>query len=338
MPAKKYQGALTPFQAFNMSRDELLAARKAGWYPPMAGGATEFITPSTVARRGLATLYNTTILAGLVSRDYDDAFNGKVGDTITIRKPAIFTANLFNRATGIVLQDPDEDSMPVKLDKIADVSFPVTTEDLTLKIDDFAGRLLNPAMEAIVQSIDLALAVALLDAADDPGAGGVAVMDAKASDVLAESREKLTRKKLPLTERYAVLSPESVTVALSDINFINAEKSGSTDALREASLGRVFGQDTYESQVFGAGPGPAGQADGVAFHRSAVTLASRTLQAPNGVAPNMYAIESYRGLSIRVVYAYDVKFKQDVVSCDFLYGTAKTRPEGAVKLDLGRGS
>lgn len=335
---RKYQGTLTPFQAANMTPEELAASREAGWYPTMAGGTVDYITPSVVARRGLATLYNTTVLAGLVSRDYDDAFTGKVGDTITVRKPAIFTANLFNRATGIVLQDPDEDSVAVKLDKIADVSFPVTTEDLTLKIDDFAGRLLNPAMEAITQAIDLALGVALLDAADDPGAGGTATMDTKASDVLAESREKLTRKKLPLTERYAVLSPEATTEALMDINFLNAEKSGSTDALREASLGRVFGQDTYESQVFGAGPGPTGQADGVAFHRSAVTLASRTLQAPNGVASNMYSIESYKGLALRVVYQYDIKYKQDVCSVDFLYGTAKTRVEGAVKLDLGKGS
>jgi hypothetical protein len=335
---RKYQGTLTPFQSRNMTPEDMRLARQAGWLPPMAGGATEYITPATVARRGLATLYNTTVLAGLISRDYDDAFAGKVGDTITIRKPAVFTATQFNRATGIILQDPDEDSMPVKLDKIADVSFPVTTEDLTLKIDDFAGRLLNPAMEAITQAIDLALATALLDAADDPGAGGTATMDTKASDVLAESREKLTRKKLPLTERYAVLSPEATTEALMDINFLNAEKSGSTDALREASLGRVFGQDTYESQVFGAGPGPAGQADGIAFHRSAVTLASRTLQVPNGVAPNMYSIEQYKGLALRVVYAYDIKYKQDVVSIDFLYGTAKTRPEGAVKLDLGKGS
>ena len=111
----------------------------------------EIITPSLVARVGLATLYNTTVLAGLVWRDFDPDFSGKQGDTITIRKPAVFEAKEFNRATGIELQDIDEDGVPLKLDHLADVSFPVTAEELTLSIDDFSARLLTPAMEAIVQ-------------------------------------------------------------------------------------------------------------------------------------------------------------------------------------------
>ena len=57
-----------------------------------------------------------------------------------------------------------------------------------------------------------------------------------------------------------------------------------------------------------------------------------------GVGSNQVAVESYRGLTIRVVYDYDSKYKQDIVSVDFLYGIAKTRPEGAVALDMGQGS
>jgi hypothetical protein len=157
----------------------------------------EIITPSTIARVGLATLYNTTVLAGLVWRDFDEAFTGKQGDTITIRRPAVFEAMDFNRATGIVLQDINEDGVPVKLDHLADVSFPVTAEELTLSIDDFAGRLLTPAMEAIVQSVDAAIAAAAVEAATGPGGGGTVTMDTKASDVMIDAREVLTRNKLP---------------------------------------------------------------------------------------------------------------------------------------------
>jgi hypothetical protein len=104
----------------------------------------DLITPSLIARVGLATLYNTTVLAGLVWRDFDEGFTGKQGDTITIRRPAVFEAYDFNRATGIVLQDIEEDGVPLKLDHLADVSFPVTSEELTLNIDDFSARLLTP--------------------------------------------------------------------------------------------------------------------------------------------------------------------------------------------------
>jgi hypothetical protein len=298
----------------------------------------ELLTPQTIARVGLATLYNTAVMAGVVWRDFDDAFTGKQGDTITIRRPAVFEARDFNRAVGIELQDIDEDGVPLTLDHLADVSFPVTAEELTLSIDDFSARLLTPAMEAIVQKVDAALAEAAVDAANGPGGGGTVTMDEKASDVMIKAREVLTTNKLPATQRYGVLSPAGTSVALSDPLFVEADKSGSTDALREASLGRVFGIDTYESQVFGTGPGDVGSADGVAFHRSAITLASRALQAPMGVDPSSVSVENYRGLTLRVVFDYDVKYKQDIVSVDFLYGTAATRPEGAVALDMGQGS
>ena len=298
----------------------------------------ELITPSTVARVGLATLYNTTVMGGLVWRDFDEAFTGKQGDTITIRRPAVFEALDFNRATGIVLQDIDEDAVPLKLDHLADVSFPVTAEELTLSIDDFSARLLTPAMEAIVQKVDAALGEAAVDAATGPGGGGTVSMDTDASDAMIDAREVLTTNKLPATGRYAVLSPAATSEALRDDLFVQADQSGSTDALREANIGRVFGIDTYESQTFGQGPGDVGEADGVAFHRSAITLASRALQAPMGVSSAQVAVESYKGLTLRVVYDYDVKFKQDVISVDFLYGTAATRPEGAVALDFGQGS
>jgi hypothetical protein len=298
----------------------------------------ELITPQTIARVGLATLYNSVTMAGLVWRDFDEAFTGKQGDTITIRRPAVFEAMDFNRATGIILQDIAEDAVPLKLDHLADVSFPVTAEELTLSIDDFAQRLLVPAMEAITQKVDGALAAAAIEAATGPGGGGTVTMDTKASDVMIDAREVLTRNKLPASGRYAILSPEGTSEALRDPLFVEADTSGSTDALREASIGRVFGIDTYESQVFGTGPGDVGTADGVAFHKTAITLASRALQAPMGVGANQVAIESFKGLTLRVVYDYDVKYKQDVISVDFLYGTAATRPEGAVALDMGQGS
>lgn len=299
--------------------------------------ANTLITPSIIAKVGLATLWNNMVLAGLVWRDFDPDFRGNQGDTITIRKPAIFTANTFNRASGITIQDAVEQSMPLTLNTIADVSFAITSEDLTLKLDDFAGRLLNPAIMAIVEKVDTDLANALVNASAAGGGGG-SVTGTSGPDALIKARESLTRKKLPVGERSVVLSPESVSLALGQDLFVAADKSGSTDGLRNANVGRAFGMDTYESGTYGYGAGVKGQADGVAFHKTAVTLASRALQAPTGVAPSQVAIENYQGLALRVVQSYDITKKQDVVSVDFLYGIGQTRPEGAVKINLGLGS
>ena len=300
--------------------------------------ANDFITPSIIARRGLATLYNTTVLSNLVWRDFDPDFTGKQGDTITIRKPAVFTAEEFNRASGVTLQEVDEDSTTVVLNKIANVSFAVTDEEMTLEVDDFQNRLLNPALEAIIQKVDGDLAEALVDAAEAAGGGGTSTLSQVASDCIIDARGKLSRNKLPTTDRHAVFSPEAVGKALSDELFVQADQSGSTDALREASVGRVFGIDTYESQVFGLGAGDRGVADGVAFHRSAVTLAVRPLEAPRGLPSTQVAVENYKGLSLRATYDYNSTKKQDEVSVDLLYGIATTRKEGAVQLNMGIGS
>lgn len=296
-----------------------------------------FITPTVIARTGLATLYNTMVLAGLVWRDFDGDFAGKQGDTITIRKPAVFEVEEFDRAQGITLQDAVEDSMPLTLDTIANVSFPVTDEQMTLEISDFSGQLLTPAMEAIAQKIDADLAELLVDTAAAAGNLATAAPNV-ANSAFRAARAILSRERAPLTERYAVLSPEGTSAALGDDLLISANRSGSTDGLREANIGRMLGFDTYESQVFGEGAGDRGSADGVAFHRSAVTLATRPLQQPKGLAPNQVAVTNYKSLSLRVVYAYNNTYKQDEVSIDVLYGTGVTRPEFAVEIDLQQGS
>lgn len=300
--------------------------------------ANTFITPSVIARRGLATLYNNTVLSNLVWRDFDPDFTGKQGDTVTIRKPAVFSAESFNRSSGVTLQDATESSTTVVLNTIGNVSFAVTDEDMTLEVEDFENQLLVPAMEALIQKIDGELAEALIDAAEAAGGGGTSTMSSVASDAIVGARTKLGRGKLPTTDRHAVLSPEGAGVALADTLFVQADKSGATDGLREGSIGRVFGFDTYESQVFGLGSGDKGVADGVAFHRSAVTLAVRPLDVPRGLPADKVAVENYKGLSLRTTYSYNSAKKQDEVSCDILYGIATTRKEGAVQLSFGQGS
>lgn len=302
--------------------------------------ANTFITPTVIASRGLATLYNSTLLAALVSRDYSDEFGGKVGDTITIRKPASFTAAQFDTtARTTTWQDATEDSVALVLDKIAHVPFLVTDEQMTLKITDFQEQLLTPAMEAIAQKLDGDVAEALIDAAEGTGGGGTATAaGATKSDAFIDARTKLSRNKLPLAERYAALSPEGWGASLKDERLIAVDRSGSTDALRNAIIGRIVNFETYEAQVFGAGTGDRAGADGVAFHRSAFVAAIRPLQKPRGIPTDNYSVQSYKGLSLRVIYSYDHAAKQDKVTVDIMYGLKATRPEGIVQLDLAQGA
>jgi hypothetical protein len=55
------------------------------------------LTVDVIAGEAIATLYESTVMAGLVHRDYEGDFTGNSGDVITIRKPTVFTVNEFDR-------------------------------------------------------------------------------------------------------------------------------------------------------------------------------------------------------------------------------------------------
>lgn len=290
--------------------------------------ANTFLTPDVIAKRALANLYESTVMAALVHRDYEPEFAAKVGDTITIRKPAVFVANEYVRASGITVQDATESGVPVVLNHFADVSFAVTSEQMTLDIQDFDEQLLTPAMEAIAQKIDRDL-LALRDditaeVGDIAAAGPPATYLWSDPKVLIEAGKVLDVAKVPSTERRVVAGPTTSAEWLADSLFHEADKRGSTEGLMEASLGRrVFGFDPYMTQNI-AVPSPQGAGIsttevGMAFHKTAFALAVRPLAIPRG-AQNA-AIANYKGFGLRVIYDYDMDKKQDVVSIDCLYGT-----------------
>lgn len=282
------------------------------------------LTPDIIANAALANLYETTVMAGLVHRDYEDEFAGKVGDTITVRKPPTFTAHEFERSEGITVQNATETGVAVVLNHFADVSFAVTSEDLTLHVTDFATQFLNPAMEAIAQKIDRDLLALRDDVVQEVGVvAGDNLFAWSAPKVAIDAGRVLTQAKVPPSERRLVLGPVTSARWLSDDLFVRADARGDTEGLREANLGRrVFGFDAYQTQNISKPAQTSGNSTtevGVAFHRTAFALVMRPLALPKG-AQNA-AISSYKGFGLRVVYDYDIDTKQDVVSIDCLYGT-----------------
>jgi hypothetical protein len=283
--------------------------------------ANAILTPDVIAQAALANLYETTVMAALVHRDYEDVFANAVGDTITIRKPATFVAMEYNRSAGITVQDANESGIPMTLNHFADVSFAVTSEDLTLKITDFSERLLTPAMEAIAQKIDRDLLALRSDIVLQVGTtSGELWNDPR---VLVAAGRELTKKSVPPSQRSAVVGPATAAEWLKGDLLSRADARGDTEGLHEASLGRrLYGFDPYETNnitVPTPGTGISTTEVGVAFHKTAFALAVRPLALPRGAANA--AIANYKGYGLRVIYGYDMDKKQDVISIDVLYGT-----------------
>lgn len=301
--------------------------------------ANTFLTPDIIARAALANLYETTVMANLVYRDYEQDFVGHVGDTITIRKPPKFVAQEYKRTDGITIQDASESGIPLTLNHFADVSFAVTSEEMTLEIGDFTERLLAPAMEAISQKIDDDLLALRADVVNTVGTtDGELWSDPR---VMIAAGRVLNQNLVPPGNRSAVVGPATAAEWLKDDLMNRADARGNTEGLLEASLGpRMFSFDPYMTNNI-AVPNPQGTGIsttevGVAFHETAFALAFRPLELPSGA--NRASIANYKGFGLRVVYDYDMSKKQDIVSVDCLYGCKTIDAKRAVLIQGAAGA
>lgn len=257
-------------------------------------------------------LRNNAVMSRLVHRDYSDEFVAGVGDTVTIRKPAKFDAKEF--AGSITVQDATETGVAVKMDKHLDVSFAVTSKQMSLDIADFSRQLLTPAMQAFADKIDKYM----LKAAADEVTQNVTYTSGTDNirNKVVDARKYLTDAAAPLTDRNFVYGSGIEADLLKTDLFIAADKVGDEGtALREASLGRKFGMDFYTDQNT---DDDTILVDGLVFHKNAIALVTRQLELPQGAAKS--AIVNYDGFGLRVVYGYDMNSKTDTISIDMLCG------------------
>lgn len=205
--------------------------------------ANTFLTPQVIAMEALAILRNQLVMADLFHTDYSSEFV-KVGDTITVRKPAELIANDFDGS--IATQNLTEVGVPVSLDRFKDVSVAITSRQATLELKEFSRQVIEPAMVALAQKIDEDLANWAI------GNASLIVEATTATPTnladIANSGKALDKAKAPITDRHLVLSPDhkyryALTEVLSHVSY-----AGTNETLRESILGKVYGLLTYMDQ------------------------------------------------------------------------------------------
>lgn len=200
-----------------------------------------FLTPKIIANEALMVLESQLTMAGLVHRDYSDEFV-KVGDTITVRKPAKFVAKNFVGSTHG--QDITEGSVDVKMDRFRDVTVNVTSKELTLDIKDFSAQVVTPALSAIAQAIDMDLLAVGVEKA-----GKIATVSStpKLEDIAGVGKA-LDMSKAPLQNRRLVL-PAEIRYKYNTLdNFAKQCYAGDSRALRDAEIGKVYTCETFASE------------------------------------------------------------------------------------------
>ncbi len=202
------------------------------------------LTPLDIAREALLVLENETVLAGLVHRDYSSEFQTR-GATVLVRKPSVYTATVVSNTVNAATVA--ESSVAVILNRLADVTLQITSQDLTLEVADFSEQFIRPAMRAHAQLLDL---YGALEASNF--AGYATVTGTPAAADIVQLGAVLDAQKAPARQRRLVMGPITKAGYMVLEPFLYAEHlADGGQAIREAEMGRILGFDCYMDQNVG---------------------------------------------------------------------------------------
>ncbi len=163
--------------------------------------ANTILTPTAVTREGLRILHQKLNFVGTVHRDYDDSYakdGAKIGDSLKIRLP-----NQYTVRTGATLstQDTTESSVTLQVatQKGVDVNF--TSAELTMDLDSFSERVLEPAMSVLAANIEsdaLSMYKDVYNEVSDVGAAMTFADTLNASKVLTDNLAAYSKRCLLL--------------------------------------------------------------------------------------------------------------------------------------------
>ncbi len=112
------------------------------------------LTIDMILRRSLMVLENNLVAAKFVNREYQDQFaqsGAKLGASLRIRIPP---RTVVTKAVAFVPQDQTEEYTTLTVDKQHHVGMTFTQQELTLQVDDFSARFIEPAMASLANDID----------------------------------------------------------------------------------------------------------------------------------------------------------------------------------------
>lgn len=285
----------------------------------------EFIKPEKVAAAQFGLLERESVLARLVWRDSAANYTGAKNDTVTLRLPAYVKAKTRALRSGAARTKSSllERAVDVKLDTDIYLDVPVTDEQMSLDISDFGGQILNPMAGGTVRAQEDEI-YAKMAAAPYATSHEFAWDMTDIKGTVANAREVLNKSNVPQGGRVLAIGSEVDTEMIQLDSFVKANESGSTDALREAIIGRFYGFTVITSPLLAPG-------EAFAFHSTAFALASRAPIVPSG-AP-WGTSQSRDGFAMRFVRVFDPDAVEDRVISDMWCGVTAVTDAGSFDVD-----
>ena len=221
------------------------------------------LTPTAVTRKALQVLHQKLNFIGSINRQYDDSFaksGAKIGDSLKIRLPNQYTVR---SGANLSAQDTNEQSttLTVSTQKGVDVNF--SSAELTLSLDDFSDRILEPAMSVLAATMEADALNMALDVYNAVNNVGSAITLNKA----LAARKILVDNLAPGNERTLLLNTQDNLDLVDGLKGLFQDSAEIAKQYREGAVGRTAGFGTiYENTLL------ASQATGTAASVTGYTV------------------------------------------------------------------
>ena len=199
-----------------------------------------------IARETLPRLIDNLVFPNLVYKENVEGNAAKQGDTVSVRCPVKLTAAEFDESSGVSPTNIQKDTIDVKLDHLATVDMQVGAIESACDFDSVVRMFIEPAAAALAEKIN---AEGLELYKDIPYTVGTAGTTPDGLDDIANASYALDMQKVPAGMRCAVWNPLATSKLKQVPAIVNAEKCGSSAALRTGAIGKVFGIENYMSQA-----------------------------------------------------------------------------------------
>lgn len=208
--------------------------------------ANTLLTPTAVTREALRVLHQKLNFVGSITRDYDDRFakeGAQIGDTLKIRLP-----NQYTVGTGATItpQDTTETSVDLKVQTQKHVPMAFLSTDLTLSLDDFSKRIIDPAMAVLAANIESdVLSNVYKDVYNQVNNQGSAATFAK----VLQGRKQLVDNLAPVNDRNVSLNTQDNVDLVDALKGLFNDQKQIAAQYREGYLGRTAGFDFMENTL-----------------------------------------------------------------------------------------
>lgn len=208
------------------------------------------LTIDMVTKEAMRIAHEKLAFLGTVRRDLDDSFGksgAKSGSTLRVRKPVQYTRRQGSRVMNV--QDSEETAVTVTLATQDGCDLRFNSAELSLDLDDFSQRYIQPAVSSLVSGIESdCLITATRAAAGLTGAAGTVLGASGDISAIHNARALLNRQLAPMDERsFQIDSYSMASMAYG----LNAKFNPNTDvgkAWREGYYGKMAGFDFYENE------------------------------------------------------------------------------------------